>query len=163
MKRVTAAALLFLPAIVLTAQTPSTQAPQPLTGRWLITSDYFGTTRYLRLDLEQKTDQKPEQLTGTLNGTQLKGCVTGSHLALTGTSSDGGTSTSQPACSSNLTVAKPICGRNMSARQVTRSPTRTRAVMTICAACAAGSVAGPESFCGAQWRRAHRLPCASAP
>ncbi len=84
MKRVTAAALLFLSAIILTAQTP-----QPLTGRWLITSDFFGTTRYLRLDL----DQKPDQLTGTLNGTQLKGSITGSHLALTGTSSDGGTST----------------------------------------------------------------------
>src|SRR5216683_529790 len=84
MKRVTAAALLFLSAIILTAQTP-----QPLTGRWLITSDFFGTTRYLRLDL----DQKPDQLTGTLNGTQLKGTLTGSHLALTGTSSDGGTST----------------------------------------------------------------------
>ena len=93
MKRVTAAALLFLPATLLTAQSPSAQAPHTLTGRWLITSDYFGTIRYFRLDLEQKTDQKPDQLTGTLNGTQLKGSVDGSHLALTGTSSDGGTST----------------------------------------------------------------------
>jgi len=87
MKRVAAAALLFLPAIILSAQAPQ-QASQPLTGRWLITSDFFGTTRYFRLDL----DQKPDQLTGTLNGTQLKGNLTGSHLALTGTSSDGGTS-----------------------------------------------------------------------
>src|SRR6266702_1294161 len=38
MKRVTAAALLFLPAIVLTAQTPSTQAPQPLTGTLTFTN-----------------------------------------------------------------------------------------------------------------------------
>jgi amidase len=93
MKRVKAAALLFLPAILLAAQTLAAQAPQQtpqtLTGRWLLTSDFFGTTRYLRLDL----DQKPDQLTGTLNGTQLKGSLTGSHLALTGTSSDGGTST----------------------------------------------------------------------
>jgi amidase len=88
MKRVTAAALLFLPAIILSAQAPQ-QASQPLTGRWLITSDFFGTTRYFRLDL----DQKPDQLTGTLNGTQLKGNLNGSHLALTGTSSEGGTST----------------------------------------------------------------------
>jgi acetamidase/formamidase len=97
MKRVTAAVLLFLSAIVVTAQTPSAQSPQPLTGRWLLTSDFFSTTRYFRLDLEQNA----QQLTSTFNGTKLQGTITGSHLALTGTGSDGGTSTFDATVQSN--------------------------------------------------------------
>ncbi len=97
MKRLTAAALLFLSAIVVTAQTPSAQSPQSLTGRWLLTSDFFGTTRYFRLDLEQNA----QQITSTFNGTKLQGAITGSHLALTGTGSDGGTSTVDATVQSN--------------------------------------------------------------
>lgn len=91
MKRVLTAALLLLPALALPAQTqtPQTQTPQSLTGRWLLTSDFFGTTRYFRLDLEQTA----QQLTSTFNGTKLQGALTGSHLALAGTGSDGGTTT----------------------------------------------------------------------
>jgi len=89
MKRVIAAALLVLPAILLSAQAPSSQAAQNLTGRWLLTSDFFGTTRYFRLDLEQNA----QQLTSTFGGTKLQGTLTGDHLAMTGTGSDGGATT----------------------------------------------------------------------
>lgn len=104
MKRVLATALLLLPALILSAQTQT----QPLTGRWLLTSDFFGSPRYMRLDL----DQTPEQLTGTFGGTKLQGTLTGSHLALTGKSSDGGTATVDATVQSNtfagtLTLTNP--------------------------------------------------------
>ncbi len=63
----------------------SAQAPQPLTGRWLLTCDFYGTTRYYRLDL----DEQSRQVSGTFNGTKLSGGLSGGHLTLTGRS-DGG-------------------------------------------------------------------------
>lgn len=49
------------------AQTPS------LSGRWIVTQDFFGTPRYGRLQLEQSGSK----LTGDLNGNKLEGTVTG--------------------------------------------------------------------------------------
>lgn len=44
-----------------------------LSGRWLITEDFFGTPRYMRLQLEQNGSK----LTGELSGNKLEGTVTG--------------------------------------------------------------------------------------
>jgi amidase len=47
-----------------------------LSGRWIVTEDFFGTPRYMRLQLEQN-DSK---LTGELNGDKLEGTVSGATL-----------------------------------------------------------------------------------
>ncbi len=44
-----------------------------LSGRWLITEDFFGTPRYMRLQLEQNGSK----LKGELSGNKLEGTVTG--------------------------------------------------------------------------------------
>ena len=45
-------------------------------GRWIITQDFFGTPRYLRLQLEQNG----AKLTGELDGDKLEGTVSGSSI-----------------------------------------------------------------------------------
>ena len=52
------------------AQTPS------LSGRWIVTQDFFGTPRYMRLQLEQNGSK----LTGELNGDKLEGTVSDSTI-----------------------------------------------------------------------------------
>jgi amidase len=47
-----------------------------LTGRWLLTEDFFGTPSYMRLDLEQQG----EKLTGKLGGRKLEGSVKGNDV-----------------------------------------------------------------------------------
>ncbi|MCU1223636.1 MAG: Acetamidase/Formamidase [Edaphobacter sp.] len=64
--------LVALASFTLQAQTPSPS----LTGRWTITADFYGTTRYQRLDLTQQA----EKLTGKLNGDPLEGTLTGTEL-----------------------------------------------------------------------------------
>ncbi len=51
-------------------QTPS------LNGRWIVTQDFFGTPRYMRLQLEQNGSK----LTGELDGDKLEGSVSGSTI-----------------------------------------------------------------------------------
>src|SRR4051794_16952786 len=67
----------------------SIQAAEPLTGRWLVTGDFYGTPRYSRLDLSQQA----QDVTGTFNGTKLQGRLDASHLTLSGKSENGGTAT----------------------------------------------------------------------
>src|SRR5881227_2138102 len=55
------------------AQTPS------LTGRWVLTQDFFGTPRNLPLQLEQNGTN----LTGSLGGDKLEGTVSGSTIHFT--------------------------------------------------------------------------------
>src|ERR1700722_433698 len=52
------------------AQTPS------LSGRWTVTQDFFGTPRYMRLQLEQKGSK----LSGELNDDKLEGTVNGNTI-----------------------------------------------------------------------------------
>ncbi|WP_188759366.1 acetamidase/formamidase family protein [Edaphobacter acidisoli] len=49
-------------------------AARDLTGRWFITADWYGTPRYMNLDLAQNGDK----LTGKFNGSALEGTVSGS-------------------------------------------------------------------------------------
>jgi amidase len=44
-----------------------------LSGRWIVTEDFFGTPRYMRLQVEQNGSK----LTGELNGNKLEGTVSG--------------------------------------------------------------------------------------
>ncbi|HWW97209.1 MAG TPA: acetamidase/formamidase family protein [Edaphobacter sp.] len=73
--------LLALAPISATAQTPS------LTGRWVVTADFYGTTRYARLDLTQQA----EKLTGKFNGDPLEGTLTGNNLHVLAKDNDGDT------------------------------------------------------------------------
>lgn len=59
--------LLTSVCLIISAQTPS------FSGRWIVTQDFFGTPRYMRLQLEQKGSN----LTGELNGDKLEGAVSG--------------------------------------------------------------------------------------
>ena len=64
------------------------QAPL-LTGKWIVTSDYFGTPSLQRLTLEQQGST----LTGTFGGDKLEGTVIGNVINLVSTDSDGGSDT----------------------------------------------------------------------
>src|SRR5882724_563597 len=64
---VISACLLTSVCLATFAQTPS------LSGRWIVTQDFFGTPRYMRLQLEQNGSK----LTGELNGDKLEGAVSG--------------------------------------------------------------------------------------
>ncbi len=57
-----------------------------LSGRWVVTEDFFGTPRYLRLQLEQKGSA----ISGDLNGDKVEGTANGSliHLAAHNGNSD---------------------------------------------------------------------------
>jgi acetamidase/formamidase len=66
--RLTLASLLALSTFLLPAQT----AQPPLTGRWIVIADYYGTPRYYRIDLVQQTDQ----LSGKFGGDPLTGAST---------------------------------------------------------------------------------------
>lgn len=59
---------LALPAIA--------QSPEPLTGHWLITGDFHGTTFYQTFDFTQQGTK----LTGKLGGDKLEGTVEGSSI-----------------------------------------------------------------------------------
>ncbi len=64
------ACLLISVCLAALAQTRS------LSGRWIVTEDFFGTPRYMRLQLEQNGSK----LTGELNGDKLEGSVSGSAI-----------------------------------------------------------------------------------
>ncbi|MBB5055983.1 acetamidase/formamidase [Granulicella aggregans] len=73
---------LFVWALSLSAQQSTTAS-----ARWQITADFYGTTRYYRLDLDQRD---AAHLSGTFSGTKLTGALTGGHLSLSGKADDGG-------------------------------------------------------------------------
>ncbi len=67
-------AVLGFSALVLHAQ--STDTKTSLTGRWIVTADFFGSTRYGRLELTQQG----EKLTGKFNGDPLEGTFNGNAI-----------------------------------------------------------------------------------
>src|SRR5258708_25720500 len=62
-------------------------AESGLTGRWIVSSDFYGTTLYFGLELEQKDDK----LTGNFDGDQLEGTLTGKNLHFVAKDEHGGT------------------------------------------------------------------------
>ena len=69
-RTVISACLLTSVCLTTLAQSPS------LSGRWIVTQDFFGTPRYMRLQL----DQNGSKLSGELNGNKLEGTVSGSTI-----------------------------------------------------------------------------------
>ena len=83
--KLTAALLLTISTLCIPAQTPT--QPQSLTGRWLISSDYFGTPVFFPL----KLDQQGSKLTGVFRGEKLEGTFSGNALHFIGKDSDSNT------------------------------------------------------------------------
>jgi acetamidase/formamidase len=54
------------------------QSQQPLTGSWIATADFYGTTVYLRIEL----DQQAHRLAATISGRRLSGSIEGSTIHL---------------------------------------------------------------------------------
>lgn len=85
--------LLFLvPGLVLaqTARARDTQKPagtSNLSGRWLVSADFYGTPIYFPLELNQQGDK----LTGTLGGDKLEGIVSGNSVHFLAKDEQGGT------------------------------------------------------------------------
>jgi amidase len=94
-KRLVAILLLCLPSL---AQQATTTAE-----RWQMTSEFYGTTRYFRLDLDR---HDPAHLTGKFGGTSLIGTLTGDHLVMSG--KDGGWATSVDATLSGENLAGKV-------------------------------------------------------
>src|SRR5260221_9424057 len=69
--------LLTLSALASAARSEDQAAS--LTGRWVLTADFYGTVRYLRLQLQQQD----LRLTGSWNGSDLEGSVDGAQLHFT--------------------------------------------------------------------------------
>lgn len=60
------------------------RAAEPLSGKWLVTADFFGVPRFSRLELAEQSGS----ITGTYNGVKLSGKLTGSQLLLSGKGED---------------------------------------------------------------------------
>ncbi|WP_213807178.1 acetamidase/formamidase family protein [Granulicella sp. dw_53] len=65
----------------------ASDAKGPLTGRWVVTADYYGTPIYFRLDLEQEG----EKLGGKFSGDKLEGSLRGGAVHFVGKDERGGT------------------------------------------------------------------------
>ena len=78
-------ALLTLAALALA--TASEDQAASVAGRWVLTADFYGTVRYLSLQLQQQG----LRLTGSWNGSDLEGSVAGAHLHFTAKTAQGGT------------------------------------------------------------------------
>ena len=59
----------------------------PLTGRWIVTSDFNGTPLYFKLELQQQG----EKLTGNFDGDKLEGTASASNLQFLAKDEHGGT------------------------------------------------------------------------
>lgn len=72
--------LLFVSALVYAQQ------PSGLTGKWVVSADFYGTDLLFRLDLQQQGDK----LTGEFGGDKLEGTVSGNSLHFLAKDNDGG-------------------------------------------------------------------------
>src|SRR5215469_1385276 len=89
MKRILLAAMLTCAGAVVGQEATKTapDAKGPLSGRWTVTADVYGTPLYFKLNLEQHGDK----LTGDLNGDKLEGKVNGSEIQFASKDEHGGT------------------------------------------------------------------------
>lgn len=68
------------------APTSPAKTQGPLSGRWIVTADYFGTPMSAALELNQQSDK----LTGNFDGDKLEGTVTGDTLHFLAKDNSGG-------------------------------------------------------------------------
>jgi amidase len=73
-------------AFAQSAQDQKSPSGGSLTGRWILTGDYLGTTLNSTMELEQKADK----LTGNFDGDKLQGSVTGNSLHFLAKDDQGG-------------------------------------------------------------------------
>src|SRR6267142_3942272 len=81
--------LLFVPAVLpaQSAQDAARPANSGVSGRWMVNTDYFGTTIYYRLELKQEG----EKLTGNFDGDKLEGTLKGNAIYFLAKDDEGGT------------------------------------------------------------------------
>jgi amidase len=77
---------IFVTAFGLQAQEQKSQSGGPLTGRWILTGDYLGTTLNTSMELEQSNDK----LTGNFDGDKLEGSITGNSVHVLAKDDEGG-------------------------------------------------------------------------
>jgi len=84
------------------------RAAEPLSGKWLMTADFFGVPRFFRLELTEQSGS----LTGTYNGVKLAGKLAASRIELSGKGEGGETvdltgTVDDSKISGSVTVADP--------------------------------------------------------
>lgn len=81
--------LLFAPGSLLaqSRQEPVRVANADVSGRWMVATDYFGTTIYYRMEL----NQQGEKLSGNFDGDKLEGTVKGNAIYFMAKDDEGGT------------------------------------------------------------------------
>ena len=81
--------LLFVPAVLPAqiAQEPTHPAKAGVSGRWIVNTDFFGSTIYFRMELEQDS----EKLTGNFDGDKLEGTLKGNTISFLAKDEEGGT------------------------------------------------------------------------
>jgi acetamidase/formamidase len=90
MRKTLACCVVVLSALFATTlRTPSARADTPgaLTGRWIVTADFFGTPLYFQLELTQQGDT----VSGNLGGDKLEGTVRGATIEFLAKDTEGGT------------------------------------------------------------------------
>jgi amidase len=83
--------LLFVPRSLLSAQEPVRVANADVSGRWMVATDYFGTTIYYRMELKQEG----EKLSGNFDGDKLEGTRKGNAIYFMAKDDEGGTDEGQ--------------------------------------------------------------------
>jgi acetamidase/formamidase len=76
--------LLFI--LLLTTALVFAQQPSTLTGKWVMSADFYGTNLFFRLDLQQQGDK----LTGEFGGDKLEGTVSGNSFHFLAKDDSGG-------------------------------------------------------------------------
>jgi amidase len=82
--------LLLLAAGILRAQSlqeTARPAKAGVTGRWMVNTDYFGSTIYYRMELKQEG----EKLSGNFDGDKLEGTIKGNSISFLAKDEEGGT------------------------------------------------------------------------
>jgi amidase len=81
--------LLLVPGVLLaqSAQEAARPASGGVSGRWVVNTDYFGSTIYYRMELKQEG----EKLTGNFDGDKLEGTLKGNAIYFLAKDEEGGT------------------------------------------------------------------------
>src|SRR5207253_317275 len=81
--------LLFVPVVfpASSGQEPARPANASVSGRWVVNTDFYGTTIYFRMELKQEG----EKLSGNFDGDKLEGTLKGNSIYLLAKDEQGGT------------------------------------------------------------------------
>jgi amidase len=81
--------LLLVPGVLLAQGAPETSPPanSGVSGRWVVNTDFFGSTIYFKMELKQEG----EKLTGNFDGDKLEGTLKGNTIYFLAKDEEGGT------------------------------------------------------------------------